>query len=398
MPVYTVTQVTRYLRGVLEGDPLLTDLWVSGEVGDVSRSAVGHLYFSLTDGQAVLRCVLFRGEQGAEWVATGRAVAVHGRVSFYDRWGALQLYVDRVRPEGLGALRQELERLKARLEREGLFDPSRKRPLPPFPRRIAVVTSPVGAVWHDIQTVVRRRWPLAELVLVPCQVQGERASETLVAALEAVNGEEGLDLVILARGGGSLEDLWPFNEEAVARAVFACRYPVVSAVGHETDTTLADLVADRRAPTPSAAAAMAVPDREEVRRRVAHLAGALGRAAESALRARRQGVERLTLRLAHLRPDTAGLRQQVDDVLRRGQERLLHRLALLRARLQGLEARLSALDPRAVLERGYALVQRTDTGEAVTHPAQAPAGTPLTLTLRSGTLRARSEGVHAGSP
>jgi len=392
MPVYTVTQVTRYLRGAMEADAFLADLWVSGEVGDVSRSPAGHLYFTLTDGQSVLRCVLFRGEQGGEWVATGRAVVAHGRISFYERSGALQFYVDQVRPEGLGALHQEWERLKARLEREGLFDPSRKRPLPPFPRRIAVVTSPVGAVWHDIRTVIGRRWPLAELVLVPCQVQGERASETIVSALEAVNAQEGLDLVILARGGGSLEDLRPFNEEAVARAVFACRYPIVSAVGHETDTTLADLVADRRAPTPSAAAEMAVPDREEVRRRVLHLAWGLARSAETALALRRRTVEALTLRLNRLRPDTPGLRQRVDEALEEAGRRLRQRLLVWRERLQGLEKRLHTLNPRAVLERGYALVQRADTGEAVLHPTQAPPGTPLRVTVRAGSFRARSEG------
>ena len=263
MAVYPVSQITSYVRQVLEYDILLQDLWVSGEVANLSRPGSGHSYFTLRDGGKSLRCVMFRTALGAERLNAGAAVIAHGRISIYELRGDLQMIVDMVQPEGVGELQLKLEQLKMKLEAGGLFDPSRKRPLPRHPRRLGVITSPTGAVWQDIQTVVLRRYPLVELVLASTPVQGEGAADGIVGAFRALHAVGGIDAVILARGGGSLEDLWPFNEEAVAHAVFSCRVPVISAVGHETDVTIADLVADHRAPTPSAAAEMAVPDRLE---------------------------------------------------------------------------------------------------------------------------------------
>ena len=213
MAVYTVSQVTRYIKESLERDALLADLWVSGEASNVVRSAAGHTYFSLKEANTVLRCVMFRNGSGAEHLANGAAVSAHGRISVYEARGDLQCIVDLARPEGMGERYLELERLIVRLQNEGLFEPSRKRPLPEFPQRIGVITSPTGAVWHDIQTVVERRYPLTELVLAPCLVQGDTAAPSIIEAFEVINAEPGIDAVILARGGGSTEDLWTFNEE-----------------------------------------------------------------------------------------------------------------------------------------------------------------------------------------
>ena len=289
---YAVGQITGYLRELLETDPVLADCWLAGEVRSLSRSQAGHLYFTLADAEGALQCVFFRRENQGVAVEEGDQVLAHGRVSIWTERGELQLYVDALEPEGVGALQAEFQRLLALLEAEGLFEPGRKRALPDLPRAVGVVTSPAGAVWHDIQSVLARRWPLTTLVLAPCRVQGGGAEETIVAAIERLNavaaeGEAELDAIIVARGGGSMEDLWPFNSEAVARAIFASHLPVVSAVGHETDYTVADYVADLRAPTPSAAAELIAPDRGEEGARLAGLREGLGRAlGERALGAR----------------------------------------------------------------------------------------------------------------
>ena len=265
MAVYSVSEVSRYLTEILREDPVLQNVWVRGEVGNLTRSAAGHSYFSLRDADATLRCVMFRGGGvGADLVEEGSAVIAHGRVALYEPRGDLQLIADVVQSEGVGELQLKLEELKVRLEKEGLFEESRKRPLPRFPVRVGVVTSPTGSVWHDIQNVTARRYPAVELVLAPALVQGNEAVSTIVAALDALERLDDIDVVIVARGGGSLEDLWPFNEEDVARAIFKSGVPVVSAIGHETDYTIADLVADVRAPTPSAAAELVMPDQAEL--------------------------------------------------------------------------------------------------------------------------------------
>ena len=269
MSVYAVSQVVSYMNELLAYDDVLQDIWIEGEIPQVTISAAGHAYFTLLDGNNSLRCVMFRNARGMEHLQDGAAIIAHGRMSIYEARGDLQLVVDIAQPEGVGELQLKLEQLTHKLEQEGLFDPSRKRPIPEFPRRVGVITSETGAVWHDIQTVTARRYPLVELVLAPTLVQGDRAAAGIVEAFRAMNSEPGIDMVIVARGGGSMEDLWPFNEEAVARAVFSSQAPVISAVGHETDHTICDLVADLRAPTPSAAAELAVPDRAELALRIA---------------------------------------------------------------------------------------------------------------------------------
>ena len=260
MAVYTVAQVTAHLRQKFEADPLLADLWVLGEASNLRISAAGHSYFSLKDGQSLLRCVMFKGQPGADLLVEGASVSVHGHITFYERGGSTDFVIDLAMPQGMGELALELERLKLKLEREGLFEESRKRTLPRFPAVVGVVTSPAGSVWQDIQSVIRRRYPMVELVLSPTIVQGDSAAPSIIDALERLNSDGRADVVIMARGGGSLEDLWAFNEESVARAVYGSRIPVVSAIGHETDFTIIDFVADVRAPTPSVAAELVVPE------------------------------------------------------------------------------------------------------------------------------------------
>ena len=384
MAVYSVSQLTRYLRDVLEHEVLLQDVWVRGEVGDLRRPASGHSYFNLRDGTAALRCVMFRDGFGADLLESGSSLIAHGRVTLYEPRGDLQLVADVVRPEGMGDLQLRLEQLKLKLQRQGLFEDSRKRPLPRFPQRIGVATSPSGAVWHDIQIVVRRRYPLVELVLAPTPVQGDWAAQGIVDSMNALNRIDGLDAIILARGGGSLEDLWPFNEEGVARAIFASRAPVVTGVGHETDVTIADMVADRRAPTPSAAAEMVVPDVSELRAALETRRRAASQSLLNRMQALRAHVSYLRDRARRRRPDVDSLRQQVDDMLS-GVAAKLHRDFHNRQRLTlSLQKRLQALSPQDTLRRGFAIVQARPGGEVVTDPGRLARGDRVEVTLARG--------------
>ncbi len=392
MPVYTVSQVTRYIKESLEGDSLLADLWVSGEASNVVRSAAGHTYFSLKEENTLLRCVMFKGGSGGEHILDGSAISLHGRVSVYEVRGDLQCIADLARPEGMGERYLELERLKVKLETEGLFEPSRKRPIPSFPQRVGVITSPTGAVWHDIQNVVGRRYPLVELVMAPCQVQGDNAAPTIIEAFDTMNAESDIDVVILARGGGSTEELWPFNEEAVARAIYASKSPIISAVGHETNVTVADMVADLRAPTPSAAAELAVPDARELNERVIFNARALYQNVMQEIAYRASGVQLSVSRLEMRKPDTTTRRQQVDDLLQGLVLRLGNVLALQEQKLVGLDQRLGALDPAGVLRRGYAAVSRVDTGAIVSDASQVASGDVIHVRVHQGEFDAKVEG------
>ena len=398
MAVYTVSQVTAYIRELLEADPLLTDLYVLGEVSNLRVSATGHSYFTLKDGQAVLNCVMFKGQTGANLLANGASVSTHGHLSFYEPRGSADFVVDLAMPEGVGELALELERLKMRLRAEGLFEESRKRPLPEFPQVIGVVTSPSGAVFHDIQNVIQRRYPLVELLLAPSQVQGDRAAPNLVAAIEGLNRDGRSDLIIVARGGGSLEELWPFNEETVARAIYASRIPVVSAVGHETDVTIADLVADLRAPTPSAAAELVVPDRNVLRQKLAELALRCHRAISLELQGMAGEVSTLTQRLYSGLPDWETWRRRIDDLGRVVNDSLAKRLQLTEVEVGGLQQRLAALNPAAILRRGFSVVQLGQDGQVVTSAKQVQGGDALTITVSDGSIPATAGGgAKAGS-
>ena len=392
---FTVSQLTGHIRRLFEDDAQLRDVWVEGEISSFSRASSGHCYFTLKDAGAEIRCVMWRNVANAqrELPQHGAQVLAHGAVSVYEARGTYQLYVDLIRPAGIGDLHRQFELLKARLEAEGLFDPARKRTLPAWPHRIGVVTSPTAAALRDILNVLGRRYPLVEVLLSPTQVQGDAAPPQIVAAIQALSARDDIDLVIVARGGGSLEDLWAFNDERVARAIAACRHPVVSGVGHETDFTIADLSADLRAPTPSAAAELAVPDRAELAAAVEGMATRLTGVMQGQVEERRATLVGHQRALRHLSPQVRlrSARQQVDDLIAIAADRLGHGLALRRERLAGLSARLESLSPLATLTRGYAIVRQAETGTLVSSVTHVSPGDRLAVTVTDGTFEAQVE-------
>lgn len=422
-----VSEVARTIRAAVREDPRLGDLWVEGEIGRVTVSSAGHAYFTLKDERSQLQCVWFRDDRlrSAFEARAGIQVVAHGRVDLFEPQGALQLYVESLQPAGVGDLALRFEELKARLAAEGLFDAARKRPLPTRPTTIAVVTSPTGAVWKDIATVLARRWPLARVVLVGAQVQGADAPASIVSAfrrLERYRDEVVRDgragdapqVTILARGGGSLEDLWSFNDEKVVRAVVAHPLPVVCGVGHEVDVTLADFAADVRAATPSAAAELVVPDRAE-------MAGALRRAGNRlttattgrlAAASRDLAVERRALDRLAPAAQLAAARERAGLLLDRATRAIVARLTDARTRatrgavLPGLAARrlavarssldaassaLGVLGPQATLDRGYAIVRRAEDDVVVRDPLAAVPGTRLRLRIARGEIPATAD-------
>ena len=383
MEITTVSGLTRYLRELFESNVLLQSVWVEGEVSNLRRSTAGHCYFTLKDAEAQIRCAWFAGSMplGARPPADGEQVVAHGRVSIYEQRGEYQMYVTVVHPAGAGLLNLRFEELRARLEREGLFDPARKRPLPRFPRRVGVVTSPNGAVFHDVVNVLSRRFPAVEIVLAPTPVQGEEAAPLIAFGVEALNHLAEPDVILVVRGGGSLEDLWSFNEETVARAIYGSRAPIVSGVGHETDLTIADLVADLRAPTPSAAAELVVPDWREWAARGETLRDRLRDLAPARLGDRRAELADLALRIDERRLAADGLAERALTVLR-------HRLALERARLAGRADQLEALSPDAVLRRGYSVTRHARTGAVVRRLEEIYPGAPLEVKVADGQFRA----------
>jgi exodeoxyribonuclease VII large subunit len=397
--VYTVSQVSFHIKESLESDPLLMDLWIVGEVSGLRASSAGHTYFSLKDRESLLRCVMFRGMKGADLLSEGDSVSAHGKITFYSRGGTTDFMVDLAMPEGVGELALELERFKQKLAAEGLFETSRKRELPRFPQRVGVVTSPTGAVFHDIQNVLQRRYPLAELVLSPTAVQGADAAPKIAAALELLDREGKCDVIIIGRGGGSMEDLWPFNEEVVARAIYACKTPVVSAVGHETDETIADYVADVRAPTPSAAAELVVPDGQVLRRQLEMTTTMMLRVLMDQNSRRRSDVTATARRMEMSLPDTQTMRRRVDDVSRVVNSASARLLSEIKLQVESLGLRLRALDPLATLGRGFSIVQSQDTGQVITSAKQVLEGNPLDITVADGSFPAvAGPGTKGSSP
>jgi len=391
-PRLTVTEFTRRVRRLLEGDEALKDVWVRGEISNFSRPASGHLYFSLKDAGASLRCVMWKGEalraRGMP-LGDGLAVEAHGKIGLYEPSGQYQLIVDLLRPAGEGALYAEFMRLKALLEAEGLFDPARKRPIPQFPHKIGIVTSSTGAALRDMLNILRRRLPLVEVTLAPSLVQGDEAPAALVAALQKLNTLIQPEVILLARGGGSIEDLWAFNDERVVRAVAASAAPVITGVGHETDFTLVDFASDLRAPTPTAAAELATPIT------IDDLVGGLqiniqrlDELLERQISARRQGLNATVAGLRFYSPARRLMteQQRLDEAARRISRALTQRLVLESAHLAGLRNRFEALNPLAILRRGYAVVTRPEAGKVVLTARQAPAGSSLHVQLAEGSL------------
>jgi exodeoxyribonuclease VII large subunit len=390
-PVYNVSQLNREARMLLEEG--LPALWVTGELSNLARPASGHLYFSLKDERAQVRCALFRGAgRGLRFrPENGQQVLVHARVSLYEPRGDYQLIVGHMEPAGDGVLLRRLEEIKKRLAAEGLFDPANRRPLPALPRRVGVITSPSGAAVRDVLHVLRRRFPAVPVVIYPVQVQGEQAKHDIVAALATAGLRAECDVLIVARGGGSLEDLWAFNEEIVARAIRACPIPVVSGVGHETDFTLADLAADLRAPTPSGAAELVVPDWREWRDRLRALARGAALATTGALGRRRERAAALERRLLRTHPGFV-LRQhgqRLDELLGRLAGGVRRALRLRRLQAAHAATRLRAATPRALLERRAAALSAQRLRLAAAARARLAAGSGR-LAVAVATLNACS--------
>ncbi|WP_322815011.1 exodeoxyribonuclease VII large subunit [Chloroflexus sp.] len=396
MRAFTVSDLNSALRAHLEDEGLFFDIWLLAEVIEFRRYPSGHCYFTLKDEQASIRAVLWRSkaEQIALLPANGEAVLAHGRVGFYEARGELQFVVDQIVPAGVGLLNAQLEHLRARLEAEGLFDERRKRPLPVLPRRIGIVTSPQAAALQDMLTILRRRYPLAEVILSPCLVQGELAPASIVAALRRAYAEP-VDVIILARGGGASDDLAAFNDEQVVRTVAASPVPIITGVGHETDTTLVDAVADVRAPTPSAAAELVAPPLSDLRQRITELHERAEVALLTGIDTQRSEVaqQRLLLQRHHPRRRLDAARQTIDDLMLRLERAFSRWLQLERTRLQGLQSRLNTLSPQATLARGYAIAQHAD-GRVITDSAQVQTGERIALTLRTGIVHATVESTN----
>ena len=394
-PVYTVSQVNQYIKSLLDRDQTLAGLCIRGELSNYKVYPSGHHYFSLKDGEGAIRCVMFRREASTLRFRpeNGMKVIAAGRITVFPRDGQYQLYCASLTPDGVGDLHAAFERLKEKLWREGLFDPAHKKPIPRYPARIALVTSPAGAAVRDMLRILGARWPLARVLVVPVRVQGDGAAGEIAAAIAWLDENRAAELIITGRGGGSMEDLWAFNEEVVARAIYACRIPVISAVGHEPDVTISDFVADLRAATPSNAAELAVPDQNELRAALgqtgARLAQGMGRRLERA----RKALERAE--------GCRGLRDPMSAVNDRlllldlQRQKLAAGLSAAagreRERFARLAAGLDAMSPLKVLGRGYAIARRADGGLVRSVNDVAP-GDALSLRVSDGEIRCRADG------
>ena len=384
----TVSSLTAHVKALLETDEQLADLRVAGEISNLSRPTSGHLYFTLKDAGAQVKCVMWRSSVARMRYTprSGDAVVARGRIGVYERDGAYQLYVDSMTTAGTGDLYAEFERLKQALEAEGLFDAARKRPLPEYPRVLGVVTSPTGAAFQDILNVLKRRCPMIRVILAPTLVQGEEAPEQIVRAIGALNASGECDVILAARGGGSLEELWAFNDERVVRAVAASGVPVVSGVGHETDFTLCDFAADLRAPTPSAAAEIITPDVAELRQNVDALLAELNQVLLDRVDTSRAGLDSLrrALRLVSPRNQVLNARQRVTEWQTRLSGALLGRLELQREQLRGLTGRLETVSPLSTLARGYAIVRRERDDVVVRSVQEVQPGDTLRVRVSDG--------------
>lgn len=395
-PLLSIGQLVRHLRDLLEQDEILQDVWVKGEISNFTRATSGHLYFTLKDSEAGMRCVMWKAQalRLRFDLRDGMAVEAHGSLNVYEANGQVQLYIDSMRPAGEGALYQEFLRLKAKLEAEGLFDLEHKRPIPELPRTIGVVTSSTGAALQDILNTLTRRYPLAQVVLAPTTVQGVDAPAGIVSSISGLNQKAHPDVIIIARGGGSIEDLWGFNSEEVARAIYQSEAPVISGVGHETDFTIADFVADLRAPTPTAAAELATPIT------VADLASTLEKDAsvlddlmQETLHTARQNLDAFSSQVRRLSPamQINMQRQKLDESSLRYERAGQTWLKAQKLKLQAYQGHLASLDPTAVLRRGYAIVTREVDGIVVSLVEQVNRGESVQIRVRNGTIRSTVE-------
>jgi len=391
--IFSVTQISRYLKELMDTDEILQDVWIRGEISGCRTYPSGHCYFTLKDAEAQLPCVFFKNARlrsSTPELRDGMAIAANGRISLYERDGKMQLYVENVELFGDGALFLRFEQLKARLAAEGLFDESRKRSLPSSPSIVGIVTSPEAAALRDMLRVLRTRFPIAQVILYPSLVQGSEAPTAIAHALDVLNAHGKAEVVILGRGGGSIEDLWAFNEEVVARAIARSRIPVISGVGHETDFTIADLVADYRASTPTAAAAAAVPDMSEWREKLLEFEEELTESIETYLIDQRELLGRIRRDLLRLDPkyQLERLQQRLDDTSALLQARMEHILSLRIERLRGIALRLHSLSPLLTIARGFAVVRRDSDHSLVTKTQQVHPGDELTIQVTDGDIHA----------
>lgn len=386
--VATVSQMNGYIKKILDHNVILNNVWIKGEISNFKLHYSGHMYITLKDEKSVLKAVMFKSavKNLAFTPGDGMKVLARGRVSVYEAGGAYQLYIEEMIPDGVGELYVAYEQLKAKLEQEGLFSPEYKKPVPAYPECVGVVTATTGAAVRDIINVISRRFPYSKILIYPSLVQGRGASENIVRAISYFNEHHAADTLIVGRGGGSIEDLWAFNEEIVARAIFASEIPVISAVGHETDFTIADFVADLRAPTPSAAAEISVPSQLELKNRITMFSGTLSSAMLKYLENRKMRLERMQLRSPEERIGDENLR--LDQMVKRMEQVLKMRMLEQQKNLANLCGKMDALSPLAVMKRGYSIAQLED-GTVVRSAKQLEKEMVFDLKLGDGEKKCR---------
>lgn len=389
---WTVSELTGYIRELFEVDYRLKDVTLTGEISNFRPARSGHVYFTLKDEKAQMACVMWKSQAArlSFEPGDGDAVVARGRVSVYEAGGNYQFYADSLQPVGRGNLALAFERLKQKLADEGLFDPAHKQAIPPLPRKIGIVTSADAAALRDILNVLRRRFPLVQVLVAPTLVQGADAPPKIVRALQWLDGRDDVDTIIIARGGGAIEDLWAFNDETLARTIFNARHPIICGVGHEIDFTIADFVADLRAPTPSAAAELATPDIQELRAAIQGIRLTLQNQVQTVLQQKSWQVQSLNRALSHLTPQARleNGQQRLDMLQERLEQYITRRLERWRGRVDLIQARLDGMNPLATLARGYAIVRHED-GRLVRGVQDAAAGDILTIQLGDGSVRSK---------
>lgn len=394
--IITVSQLNEYIKAVIEGQPVLRSIFVKGEISNFTNHyKTGHFYFTLKDENSLVRCIMFKGyAEKLKFVPeNGMKVILHGKVSAYPRDGQYQLYADNMEPDGIGALYIAYEQLKAKLEKEGLFDPIHKKMLPKIPRRVGIITSPTGAAIRDIINILGRRFPFAEGVLFPSLVQGDGAPAQLIEGVRYFNGKNDVDVIIIGRGGGSIEDLWAFNDEALAREIFKSRIPIISAVGHETDFTICDFVADKRAPTPSAAAELAVPETMELKQKILNIIGRMDMLIMHNIKNNRQRLDELAKKRVLNTPDfiVDDRRFRLMNLDARLENGMKYSMSLKKEVFARYTSKLEALNPMSVISRGYSAVF-SDDGKLIKSVDQVEVGDSLNFKTVDGSVSAEVKG------
>lgn len=386
--IYSVSELTRDISLLLEGE--FSRVWVEGEVSNFILHTSGHCYFSLKDAESVIACVIFKSSANKLKfdIENGMSLVCSGRIGVYNKRGQYQLYIDKAEPKGVGSLQLAFTQLKEKLFKEGLFDQAHKKPLPYLPETIGIVTSPTGAAIRDMLDIINRRFLNMHIILFPSKVQGETAGSEIVAGIEAFNRLKNVDLIIIGRGGGSIEDLWAFNEELVARAIYNSEIPLVSAVGHEIDYTISDFVADLRAPTPSAAAELAVPEKSDILQQIELLQGRLKQALKSRVDALQKHLDAIMQRYAFRQPQflIEQYQQRLDEQSRSLSQSLSHFISIKKEKISSVNGRLKALNPTAILSRGYSITMTHPSGDIIKDASKARQGSYVRTKLAKGEI------------